>query len=40
MRHGRHFLLSVLTLGLWLPIWFIMWVVDLFRPHPAMRRRS
>lgn len=33
--HGRHLLLTVCTCGLWLPVWFCMWIYRLF-----VRRRE
>lgn len=33
--HGRHLLLTVCTCGLWLPVWFCMWMYRLF-----VRRRE
>jgi hypothetical protein len=27
VRHMLHLVLSILTVGLWLPVWFVMWLV-------------
>lgn len=27
MKHGIHIVLSVLTLGTWLPVWLLIWLV-------------
>lgn len=37
VRHGLHAIISLFTCGLWLPVWFIVWVLS---PKPTTIRED